>query len=173
MPEIFDLDDDTRDVIRAALDDIIEVLGKDCLLVYPARMNACANCVPSPMGGQSSNRWRTGGPIPFANGSVCPWCNGTGRRAEELTETIHLGCEWNPREFTRLFPNIDIRKPNSTLRTKGYLRDAPKMARCDHLRLQSPVEGLVVRKMQLASAPGDESSIIQGRYCVAYWHQIG
>ena len=92
MGQLFSLDPDTRLVIQAALDDLIDEFGKDCLLVYPPRMVACANCLPG-IGGQPSNRWKHGGPIPFAAGSACPLCGGNGRRAEEVTEEIHLSCE--------------------------------------------------------------------------------
>lgn len=172
MGQIFSLDADTLTVITQALDDIITVLGKDCVLVYPPKMTACPNCVPSPMGGQSSNRWRSGGPVPFPNTGVCPWCNGAGRRAEEQSELVHMSCEWNPKEYKRPLEDVDVRVPYSVLKTKGYLTDLPKIVRCEYLRLQIPVEGYSVRRFKLASNPGDESNIIQGRYCVAIWTQI-
>lgn len=171
MGQIFTLDADTLAVITAALDDLIEEFGKDCMLVYPPRWVECANCVPG-LGGQPSNRWKTGGPLPFPAGSVCPLCGGQGRRAEEETELVHVSCEWNPREFQFLFPNVNVRAPFSTLKTKSFLSLAPKLSRCDHLRMQVPVDGITLRKFQLASQPGDVSSIVQDRYCVAYWKQV-
>lgn len=170
MGKLFSFDADTKSVIQDALDDIVLELGKDCLLVYPPRMLACANCLPG-IGGQPSNRWKHGGPIPFAAGSACPLCGGSGRRAEEVTDTVHLSCEWNPKEFKYIFPDVEIRDEFSTLWTKGFLSDAPKIVRADHLRMQVPVEGVSVRKMKLQSMPSDRSSIIQDRYFVCYWSQ--
>lgn len=43
--------------------------------------------------------------------------------------------------------------------------------RCDHLRVQVPIEGVSVRKMKLQSDPSDRSSIIQDRYFTCYWSQ--
>jgi hypothetical protein len=175
MGRIFTLEADTLAIIRDALDDLISELGKECLLVYPPRWVACAACVAQPQGNRPSSRWKTGGPLPINAASPCPLCNGQGRRAEEESETLTMSCQWDPREFPRLFPELalKLRAPYSTLRTKCYLEQAPKLMRCDHLRLQVPIEGVSTRRFVLASAPSDQSSIVQDRYAVAYWHQAG
>lgn len=171
MGTIFTLEADTLAIIQAALDDLITELGKECLLVYPPKWVDCPVCAAAHNpGSQSTSRWRTGSPLPFQ--SVCPSCNGQGKHAQEQSETVTMSCQWDPQEFRKLFPQVDVRVPFSTLQTKCYLTDAPKLLRCDHMRLQVPIEGLSLRKYKLASDPSDKSNIVQGRYAIAYWTQM-
>jgi hypothetical protein len=171
MGKLFSLDADTKSVIQDALDDLITEFGKDCRLVYPPRMRACSNCPR--VGGQPTSIWRTGEPQPFT-ASVCPLCGGTGKIADEKTETIHLSLQWDPKKFWRpLAAEINLRLPFSVCQTKGYLTDLPKLKMCDHVILQTPVEGIVRKKFKLLGEPGDPSNIIQNRYCVATWEQVG
>jgi hypothetical protein len=171
MGKLFTLDDETKALVRDAFDDVLAEFGKPCLLVYPPRWKNCVNCVLTP-GAPTSNRWKTGGPMPFPNGSACPMCNGEGRRAEEVTEQITLLCAWEPRSFFYPVPGIELRAPYSVLQTKCFMSDAPKLMRADHLVFQVPVEGVARKKFKLEGAPGDASNIIQSRYCVSLWVEI-
>lgn len=172
MANIFTIDAAIKSIIQGALDDIITNLGKNCLLVYPPKMLPCDNCVSNPIGNLPSNRWRTGGPIHFGVGSLCPMCDGQGMRAEELTEAILLLCEWDPKKFIKPFQGLDIRIPNGLLQTKGYLVDMPKILRCDHLVFQTDVAGMSHFKYKLYDDPGDRSNIIQNRYFIATWERV-
>jgi len=171
MGKIFTLDADVKNIIRDAIDDLILELGKDCLLVYPPKMTLCVNCVSDPIGHKPSNRWKNGGPMRFPLGSLCPLCNGEGRRAEEVTETLRFLCEWDPKKFLKPVQGVDLRVPYGMCQTKGYLTDLPKVLRCDHMILQNNISGVLRLKYKLAGEPGDYSNIIQGRYFVATWER--
>ncbi len=173
MGKIFTLDADVKAVIQDALDDLITELGKDCRLVYPPRWVSCVNCVYDQIGGKSSNRWKTGGPMQFAAGTACPLCNGKGKRGEEVSETIRLLCAWDPRAFWLPVPTVQVRVPHSIVQTKGYLTDMPKVMKADHLVVELPIEPFVRVRVKLASQPVDPSNIIQARYFVATWEQNG
>lgn len=170
MGNIFTLESETLEIVQAALDDLITEFGKNCVLVYPARMVACANCSQNLSGGAPSNRWRTGTPI--GPSPICPACNGTGTIAQEVTETIKLGCNFKPLGFFYNVQSVDIRIKNAKLETKCYLADAPKLARCDHLIYQIEQAGIMRARFKLASDPVDISNIVKGRYAIAYWDQI-
>jgi hypothetical protein len=169
MGKIFTLDADVKSIIQDAIDDLIGELGKDCRLVYPPKMTYCVNCASDPIGHKPSNRWKTGGPVHFPMGSLCPMCNGEGRRAEEVTEVIKLLCEWDPKKFVFPVPSLDVRTPFSVVQVKGFLTDLPKVLRCDHMVLQIPIEGIIRKTYKLSGEPGDYSNIVQGRYFVAVW----
>lgn len=174
MGKLFSLDAGTKQVVQDALDDLIGEFGKDCLLVYPPRAVPCVNCLWDQTRGASANAWRTGGPMPFGRGEVCAVCGGAGRKFEELSEVIRLLCAWAPRDFFRPMSQLgDVRVPAGTIQTKGYLADAPKIMRCDHLVFQTAAEAIVRKKYRLLSQPGDQSNILQGRYMVCTWEQIG
>jgi hypothetical protein len=174
MGKLFTLDEGTKQVVQDALDDLITEFGKRCRVVYPPRWAACANCVSDPVGKKSANRWRTGGPLPFPSGSVCPLCNGAGgHHAEELSEEVLLLCAWEPKNFWYPAPGLDVRVPGGALQTKGFLSDMPKITRCDHLVFQLPVEPYAHYRYRLVGEPGDRSNIIQNRYFIANWQRAG
>lgn len=172
MGKIFTLGADVKSIIQDAVDDVITELGKNCLLVYPPKMVLCSNCTSSPIGHKPSNVWKSGGPIQFGQGSLCPMCDGDGRRAEEASETIKFLCEWDVKKFFRPIHGIDLRIPRGVLQIKGFLTDLPKVVRCDHMILETAIDGILRAKYRLSGEPGDYSNIIQGRYFVAIWERI-
>lgn len=167
MGKLFTLTQSVKTIIATALDDLITELGKDCRLVYPPRWEPCANCVADTTARKSSNRWRNGGPMPFAAGTTCPLCDGQGKLAQENFEVIKFLCAWEPKQFFYPIPNLDIRVPFSVIQVKGYLKDLPKVMRADHLVFQQGIEGLLRKRYKLSGEAGDRSNIIQGRYFVA------
>lgn len=170
MGIIFTLDPEIKATIQDALDDLITELGKPCKLVYPSKSVKCVNCIYDPIGKKSSNIWKTGGPMKFMVG-VCPMCNGGGTRAEEVSETIKMLCAWEPKKFFVPFQEINIKSPYGLLQTKFYLKDLPKIKMADHLVFQVPIEPYVKSNYYLIGEPGDQSNIIQDRYCIATWER--
>lgn len=172
MANIFSLDAAVKQVIQDALDDMLADgadggLAKRCLLVYPARRTACVNCVIDPRTGRSTGRYRQGGPSPFEG--RCPVCGGEGGLSEQASEELVLGCSWDSRRFATPCPP-GVRAPCSLVETKGYLRDAPKVLKAEHLVLQLPAS-VIRKRFKLLVEPGDRSNIIQGRYFHAVWEQ--
>lgn len=172
MGKLFTIDDGTRAVITDALDDIITEFGKMHRIVYPPRWVSCNNCHADPIGKKSTNKWKTGGPLPFDRGAICPMCNGNGgHHVEEVTEEIQLKVEWSPAKFWHPVPGVPIRAPYSVCQTKGYMSDFHKLVQADHLVLQLPVEPIVRAKFYLSGSPISPGNIIQDRYLVATWEQ--
>jgi len=174
MGKLFSIDDEVRSIIQDGLDDLITELGKMCRLVYPStRWESCDNCVYDPIGQKSSNRWRTGGSIPFPNGTACPQCNGKGRRSVVFYEDIKFLCELNPRNFIVPISGLNIRVPHGLLQTKGFLTDSKKVEKCEQLLYDIENTELGGRAYKLVSEPGDKSNIIQGRYFICVWERKG
>jgi hypothetical protein len=116
-------------------------LGTVCTLIYPPTDSECPNCLFDPSTGRSANIYRTGGPIPFVNHTVCPWCGGEGRRSEPVTDSIRLRVYWGGmevnaamRQFTKL-ANFD--SPAGLLFVIGYMNDLPKFERSDNILVNS------------------------------------
>lgn len=166
MGQLFTLDAGTRSTITDALDDIITEFGRPCRLVYPPRMEACSNCLPLASNKASSNTWKTGGPIPFDKGTICPVCGGSYMRAIEASENIRLKLEWDIKRFQIPVKNMDIRKPYSVVEVKGYVSQIPLLQRCDHIVLDTPMEPSIRYKFKVASEPIMPGNIIQQRYFI-------
>jgi hypothetical protein len=174
--QIFSLDVDIKATVQAVLDDLLVDnasggFGKQCLLVYPPRLVACPNCLWDSVTNRSSNRPRSGAPIPFAPGGICPMCNAKGRSEQEVSENIVFKCTWDPKAFTYPLQNLDLTVPNSVVETKGYLTDLPKVMKASYIVVNLPMAPFVRQRFKLMGEPGDPSNIVQNRYMVAYWKQ--
>jgi hypothetical protein len=79
-----------KDMINALLEDT--ALTVPCKLVYEnTKLSECPNCKFDSMSGRSSNQYKMGGPLPFINGQICPYCSGVGRISFTSDSTIYLG----------------------------------------------------------------------------------
>lgn len=171
MGTIFTLDNTIKSTIQDALDDLITELGKTCKLVYPAKMVDCPNCVFDPVAKRSANIYQDGGPHPFSNGQICPYCDGQGKRLVHQEDEILLLLNWSPKTFEYPLKNLDVRMPYEVLQTKCYLTDFPKLKRAEYLIAQVPIQGYVEKRFKLMAEPTDVSNIIQNRYIVSVWER--
>lgn len=170
MARIFELDTATRNQFRDALDDMFELRMKSCRLIYPPKYVSCTSCVYDPIGKKSSNRYKTGGPLPFPNGSVCPNCGGTGKKAVSQEENIDLAIDWTPSRFVK---TLDlVRLPDGAIQTKGYTRDIPKIKKCIEMIAQTSLEPIIQYRFKLLGEPVDIFNIIQNRYFYCFWERI-
>ena len=66
-------------------------------LVYPEKREQCPNCYMNTMGtrNKSVSVYRPGGPYPFDRGMPCPYCNGKGHKAVEVSDDITLRIYWD------------------------------------------------------------------------------
>ncbi len=172
MGKIFTLTAGIKAVITNALDDLITELGKDCRVVYPTKNVPCGNCVWDSVNQVGGLIWKTGGLIPFPNGTACPNCNGRGMKAQEYSEVLQFLCAWEPKQFYYPIPNLPIRSPGGFVQIKGYLTDLPKIIKCDHIVFEIAIEGITRQKYKLWGEAGDRSNIIQKRYFTATFERV-
>ena len=172
MAKLFTLSADVKKIAQDAIDDLIDQLGKDCLLLYPPLPEFCVNCELDPIGNKSSNHWTNGGPMPFPNGSICPMCNGSGYHFKESTKSIKLLIANSPSEWFVKIP-AGIQMPAGTIQTKGYVTDLPDVLQCRKLIVQISLEPLVRYVYELKGEPIDQGNIVQGRYWVGLWNRVG
>ena len=79
-----------RDMINALLEDT--ALTVPCKLVFEnTKLQDCPNCKYDSISRRSSNQYEPGGPIPFIDGQICPYCAGPGSLSFTQDETIYLG----------------------------------------------------------------------------------
>lgn len=171
MAPLFTLTSDIISIAQQAVTDLINNLGKDCTLYYPARPYPCSNCLPGP-GNRPSVRWRTGGPMPFQDGTLCPMCNGKNQLFEEKTEVITMLCAWTPKEWF-LKPPPNVRVPDNQIQTKGFIADMPKVLKADSMVVEAAVGPYKHYRFKLSGEPIDPSNIVQGQFFVATWDRAG
>lgn len=67
-----------------------------CLLNFGVtRKEICPNCIFDSNLKKSANRYKTGGPQPFIDGRICPYCNGVGFQGLINVEPIYLAIVWD------------------------------------------------------------------------------
>jgi hypothetical protein len=154
--------------VQTAFDEMLNLEMEPCQLVYPPKNIACNNCVPDPIGNRSSNKYLTGGPMPFPMGGLCPICGGRGVKAVEVSETVNLCIVMNPRKFVNIGPQIQV--TDGMIQTQGYANILPKVLKCDHL-IKSAVQGYQDFSYKLEGDPFFLGNIIKNRYFYANWRR--
>lgn len=149
---------------------LIETLGKDCTLVYPAKVIPCPNCIYDPIGKKSANRYKTGGPTPFPNGSICPMCGGQGNSTEGASEVVTLVTQWAPKNFRSY--KIDVDDPYALVRTYGYASLFPKIQKAESIIIDSNQVGYVKYNCKRVKEPilfGMQTS----NFVECFWERSG
>jgi hypothetical protein len=143
-----------------------------CRLIYPeTKLVICPNCEINPVTGKSSGVYKTGGPKPFTKGP-CPVCQGLGKKAEEVDETVYLCVIWDYKKWLPMpFP---IHTPEGYVQTLSNLTLLPKIKRAKEIVLNSNIEEYVVHRFTRDGEPnpcgccvGDETFI------VTMWKRVG
>jgi len=161
MGVLFTLTPEIKAITQQALDDLITELAKDCVLLYPPIMEACTS---------SGYHQLSGGFVP-PGFSRCQFCDGSGFREVQTTETIQMTVVASPAHFYRKLPrNIDI--PDGLIQTKCYAADVVKIKQAREMQLQPELDALLRPRYKLVGEPIDVSSIIPGRYFIAMWERI-
>jgi hypothetical protein len=124
-----------KDAVDALL--VSELTSEECQLYYPPKNEQCINCMPGPFG-TGGNVYRPGGPRSFTFG-VCPYCQGTGFKETEVTETIRLRVFFaNDRTKQGLYAkiaNVDFERYEAQI--IGYMSDLSRVKRADKIVLVS------------------------------------
>lgn len=110
-------------------------IAKQCTVYYPPHKEKCNNCTSFNMvGGGSNNKYITGGPMPFLDGSICPMCGGNGYRAIQATDTLNCLIFLNAKDF-QVFGTIPITANSAMI--EGYMSDYPKIQKMDFIIINS------------------------------------
>lgn len=171
MGTIFTLTSAIRKTAQNAFDDLIDEFGKECRLIYPSVQGDCPNCIYDPTTNRSSGKYMSGGPRNFPFGTICPICRGKGRLDNQVSQSIKMACEWNPKNF-KIVPG-PIQIPNSIFQGRGYITDLPKILQSKKLIFELPIEQYMRYTFELIGEPIDPYNIVSGRYFVALWKRVG
>jgi hypothetical protein len=146
-------------------DALIDDLGNPCTIIYPPIASECPNCIYSPETGRSSDIYKTGGPSPFTNFTICPECGGEGRLYKEVTEVITMIVYWNPKSWYTV--STTIVSPDGMAQVIGYLTDLPKIQKAKSVVLNSDTSAMVRYNTVLSGEP-QLWGFRQNRYFIAF-----
>ena len=122
-----------------------------CTLKYGVtKYDSCSNCIYDPIGKKSSNRFINGGSIPFPFGTICPLCNGAGRRPVESSEVVHLMVIFDPKEF---MDKGTINSPDGLIQTMAKKEMTPKLQRANQIVVSNDISGFFSHTYQRVAEP--------------------
>ncbi len=98
---------------KQAIQEVIRGSSVSCTLYFQSAPEICPNCIYAPALMKSANIYKTGGPYPFPNGSLCPFCQGVGKVEREVTQSINLLVIYKPSEWIHVGDSNVVRVPGS------------------------------------------------------------
>ena len=118
-----------NDAISALLYDSACTLP--CTVYYGVtKYEDCANCIYDPIGNKSSNRFQSGGPVPFPFGTICPMCGGNGKRGVETSESLNMMVIFDAKQFVNIGT---IANPDGMIQVITFSDRAPKLRRAKEI----------------------------------------
>jgi hypothetical protein len=142
--------------------------GKTCRLIYEPKDLECPNCFLDNDTGYSTSIYKTGGPVPFTNYTMCPYCNGVGRLRVEETGDIRLRVYFDHRQFVKIQEAKNIVLDGDIIQVIGYMTDLPKMQRAKEMIIDTQVESYKTYRFQPHSAPCPWG-FMHDRYFFQFW----
>ena len=142
--------------------------GKVCRLIYEPKDLECPNCFLDIDTGVSTNIYKPGGPIPFTNNTMCPYCQSLGRLRTEETENIRLRVYFDHRQFVKTADTKNIVLDGDTIQIIGYITDLPKIQRAKQMVVDTQVEGYKTYMFEPLSAPCPWG-FMHDRYFYQFW----
>ena len=148
------INNEFKSIFNNAISALLEdgALTVTCTLEYGiTKYENCANCLYDPIGQKSSNRFQNGGPVPFPFGSVCPLCNGNGKKPITSSEDVNLAVIFEPKQF------LEITTPVNT--ADGYIQTlakkdmTPKLQRAKEIIVSTDVSNFFSHRYQRVSEP--------------------
>ena len=151
------------------LNEAILLFNRTCTLVYPEKQERCSNCFTNTIGGRSVNSYRSGGPIAFNRGTLCPLCGGKGVKEVESTASVELRVYYSRRDFIDVGFEADV--PNNIIQTVGLMSDYAKITKAKELLV--PVGAYNQGRYKRLSEPfpqGFKQNPTQ--YIVIFWERV-
>jgi len=141
-----------------------------CLLNYGiTKKDLCPNCIYDPNLKKSSNKYKTGGPKPFVDGRICPYCNGVGSHGIVKVEPIYLAVIWEYKYW--------INKPTNIQNPTGMIQTICDRTLLDKLKRAKDLTILYTDNnanplFKLAEEP-NPNGLGDNNYLICNWEKIG
>jgi len=145
-------------------------LTTECVLYFGnTKKDICPNCIYDVNLKKSANKYKDGGPIPFAIGQLCPYCNGIGFYGEDNTETMFLAIIWDYKKWINAMHNIA--NPDGFIQTICDICKLPSIRQCKYMDVIYPGQSNKYPRFQLYEEP-TPAGLGDNNYLVTFWKKI-
>lgn len=141
-----------------------------CLLNYGiSKKNICPNCVYDPGLKKSANKYKDGGPRPFPNGMICPYCKGAGYYGNVQIEQVYLAVIWSFKDW--ILKPINIENPAGMIQTICSRSLYTKLKKCKDMTvvLSNTNSNPLFRLYEDPNPAG----LGDNNYLITNWERIG
>jgi len=167
------IDSSFKNVFNNAINAILEngALTIQCTLEYGVtKYESCGNCLYDPIGQKSANRYQDGGPAPFPFGTVCPLCNGNGRRPLTSSENVRLAVIFEPKQFLQL--NAPVNTADGYIQTLAKKTMTPKLQKAKEIIVATDLSGQFSHRYQRVSEPSP-IGLGNNEFVLCTWRRLG
>lgn len=142
-----------KSVYKSIIDDLITAngLAVSCKFVFKnASPSQCPNCEYDPISRKSNNIYKSGGPISFPNGTICPICAGLGKYDTSDDQIIPLIVIFDYSKFIGVGP---VDAPVCDMQSICKVSEYFKIKNADHIIMDISLYGLTENKFTRTSEP--------------------
>lgn len=126
------------------------IWAKPITLFYPEIQEECANCYYNGM--RSNGVYKAGGPYPFENGSVCPYCGGEGLKTTEPSETLTARIYYDRKNWIDVGAKVNVSDAAAQIIFK--MTELTKIQQCKYI-IPEYYEGITALQTQRLFKIGD------------------
>lgn len=156
-------------IYQSRIDAMINQLGKNMLLEFAPVEVPCPNCEFDAVAKRSTGIYKAGGPTPFDRGRRCPHCSGAGTLKTQETRCVKCLTKWNPDDYRK--HGVAVEDPNSIVRTKGFLTDAPYFAKSQTAIVNHDISNILKTRVRRLRGP-IPVGLREDRYCITFWQLV-
>lgn len=163
---------DLKNLYKSFIDELLRSgsLSLPCKLIYEgSTFVECLNCDIDPISHKSNNTYKTGGPIVFADGQICPYCRGIGGSYTENSDNIDLLVIFDYKYWINF--NSKIHSPDGQVQTISKLEDYPKIKNCNKIIIDTNIQNYTESFYQRNSEP-EPCGFGESSYFFTYWKKI-
>lgn len=163
---------DLKNLYKNMIDELIRSnsLSLPCKLIYDTSIfTECANCEIDPISHKSSNVYKSGGPLSFADGQICPYCRGLGGSYTESSETLDMLVLFDYKYWFNF--NSKIHNPDGLVQTICKLGDFSKISKCNKLIIDTNIQNYTESLFQRNSEP-QPAGFGESSYLFTFWKKI-
>ena len=167
------IDSSFKSVFNNAISAILadDALTIPCTLEYGiTKYEDCVNCLYDPIGQKSSNRFQDGGPAPFPFGTICPLCNGNGKKPVTSSENVNLAVIFEPRQFLEM--STPVNTADGYIQTLANKIMTPKLQRAKEITVATDVSGFFSHRYQRVSEP-TPIGLGNNEFVLCMWRRSG
>jgi hypothetical protein len=163
--------------LKLLFNNAIDALLEDNALTVPCELRygitkttICPNCIYDPINKKSSNRYKAGGPVSFASGQICPYCNGVGLTGEESTEEVFLCVIWDYKQWRKL--GFNLLSPEGFVVTLCGMNKLPQIKSAKEVIIDTRISPHVQHRFVREGEP-NPLGLGESRYISTLWKRAG